>query len=54
MPKQASLRLIRPCRVYERCGAWKAIPHLTRGVYVLYRARPRRKGSKRIFVYLGA
>ena len=46
MPKPAPLRLIKRCRLYERRGDWKPIPSLTRGLYVLYRKRPSRKGTK--------
>jgi hypothetical protein len=55
MPKQASLRLIKRCRLYIRRGDWKPIPPVTRGVYVLYRARPASNSRRKIFqvAYIG-
>lgn len=54
MPRQAQFRMIKRCRLYERRKDWKPIPHLTRGLYVLYRQRPNKKG-KRVFevAYIG-
>lgn len=45
MPKQAPLRLIKRCRLYVSRGEWK-IHHVTRGVYVLYKKKPRRRKEK--------
>jgi hypothetical protein len=55
MPRQAPLTLIKRCRLYERRGDWKPIPRVTRGLYVLYRARPGAHRHKKIFevVYIG-
>lgn len=46
MPKQAPLRLVKRCRLYLKRGNQRSIPHLTRGLYVLYRERPKRAGKK--------
>ncbi len=55
MPKQAPLRLIKRCKLYQLRGDWNPIPPITRGVYVLYRAGRPRNGRKRIFevAYIG-
>lgn len=55
MPQQAPFRLIKRCRLHERRGDWKAIPPITRGIYVLYRKRSGLKGGKPIFevAYIG-
>ena len=46
MPKQAPLTLIKRCRLYLQRGEGTQIPHVTRGIYVLYRAQPSRRGKK--------
>lgn len=46
MPKQAPLRLVKRCRLYARRSEWKRIPHITRGIYILYMQRPQRLGKK--------
>lgn len=53
MPKQAPLRLIKRCRLYVPRGEWK-IPHVTRGIYVLYqkKIRPRKEKAYEVF-YIG-
>jgi len=53
MPPQAPLRLIKRCRLYVPRGEME-IPHVTRGIYVLYCKKPRRK-KKKIFevFYIG-
>ena len=53
MPKQAPLRLIKRCRLYLRRGEWK-IPRVTRGMYVLYKKKPR-QGKKKTYevFYIG-
>jgi hypothetical protein len=54
MPKQAPLRLIKRCRLYVPRGERKKIPHVTRGLYFLYKKRPGSKGKKRFVVaYIG-
>ena len=45
MPRQAPLRLLKRCRLYLPRGEWK-IPHITRGIYVLYQKKPRRCKEK--------
>jgi hypothetical protein len=52
MPKQAPLKLIKLCRLYIERGNWKPIPHITRGIYVLYKAR---SGKAKTFdvLYIG-
>lgn len=40
MPAEAPLRLIKNCRLYqerETCNAKRHIPHVTRGLYILYK-----------------
>ena len=51
MPRQAPLRLIKRCRLYVPRGEWK-IPPVTRGMYVLYNKKPRRKKTFEVF-YIG-
>jgi hypothetical protein len=51
MPKQAPLRLIKRCRLYLRRGDWK-VPHITRGVYVLYKKKPGKEKIYEVF-YIG-
>jgi hypothetical protein len=41
MPQQAPLRTIKRWKRYEPRGNWKFVPKHTRGLYVLYRKRPR-------------
>ncbi|HWZ44339.1 MAG TPA: hypothetical protein VNW97_12745 [Candidatus Saccharimonadales bacterium] len=50
MPKQAPLRLIKRCRLYERRGEWNPIPHVARGLYVLYNQTSRKNYE---VVYIG-
>ena len=53
MPPQAPLRLIKRCRLYVPRGDGK-IPHITRGIYVLYR-RKLGRGKHKIYevFYIG-
>lgn len=53
MPPQAPLRLIKRCRLYVPRDERK-IPHITRGIYVLYCKKPRR-GKEKVFevFYIG-
>ena len=57
MPAEAPLRLIKNCHLYqerETCKAKGYIPHVTRGLYVLYKEEPRKKGKKNFEVtYIG-
>lgn len=56
MPKQAPLRLIRRCRLYcnrDTCKDIKFIPHITRGVYVLYKDKSHGKKKKFKVFYIG-
>jgi hypothetical protein len=55
MPKQAPLRIVKRCRFYLARGEWKKIPHVTRGIYVLYKKKPQRGNEKTYEVfYIGA
>ena len=53
MPPQAPLRLIKRCRLYVPRGEWR-IPHITRGIYVLY-CKKRGSVKQKIFevFYIG-
>ena len=50
MPKQAPLRIIKRCRLYLPRGQWK-IPHVTRGIYVLYQKKAGRGKEKTYEVF---
>jgi hypothetical protein len=55
MPKQAPLRIIKRCRLYLPRGQWNKIPHVTRGIYVLYKKKPLGGNQKTYEVfYIGA
>jgi len=45
MPPQSPLRLIKRCRLYVPRGE-REIPHITRGIYVLYCKKPGRRKNK--------
>jgi hypothetical protein len=56
MPKQASLRLIRACRIHLKRGNWQ-IPPVTRGIYDLYReghGRGKKKTFEVFYIGVGA
>jgi hypothetical protein len=57
MPAEALLRLIKNCRLYqerETCKAKGHIPHVTRGLYVLYKEGHLKKDKKNFEVtYIG-
>jgi hypothetical protein len=57
MPAEAPLRLIKSCRLYqerETCRVGRHIPHVTRGLYVLYKQGPKNKSKKNFEVtYIG-
>lgn len=59
MPKQSPLRLIKRWRRYEPRGIWAYLPHLTRGIYILYKqegaGRADSRKRKKIFkvIYIG-
>ena len=50
MPPQAPLKLIKRCRLYLRRGE-AGIPHITRGIYILYRKKPVRGKEKAYEVF---
>lgn len=50
MPKQAPLRLIKRCRLYVPRDE-REIPHVTRGIYVLYQKKPRPSKEKTYEVF---
>jgi hypothetical protein len=45
MPPQAPLSFIKRCRLYLPRREWE-IPHITRGIYVLYRKKSGRRKTK--------
>jgi len=52
MPEPSQLRLIKRCLLFRKWDGAKLIPHITRGVYVLYKQKP--AGSKQFsVVYIG-
>ena len=56
MPRQAPLRFIKRCRLYcrrETCKDRKFIPHITRGVYVLYKDKSHGAKKKFEVFYIG-
>ena len=53
MPKQSPLRLIKRWRRYEEKGDLRFIPHITRGVYILYRRDENAKPNVYNVVYIG-
>ena len=57
MPAEAPLRLIQDCHLYQErltCRVRDHIPHVTRGLYVLYKQGHRKKDKKNFEVtYIG-
>lgn len=53
MSKQAPLRLIKRCRLYLRRGDRNLIPHVTRGIYILYKDKSVRSKKQFEVVYIG-
>jgi hypothetical protein len=57
MPAEAPLRLIKNCHLYQErvsCNVKGYIPHVTRGLYVLYKEGHRKRGKKNFEVtYIG-
>jgi hypothetical protein len=51
MATQAPLRTIKDCRFYLKRGDFSQIRPITRGVYVLYRAKPNQRGKKTFEVF---
>lgn len=57
MPAEALLRLMKNCRLYQKretCKAKGNIPHVTRGLYVLYKEEPPERHKNNFAVtYIG-
>lgn len=56
MPAEAPLRLIKNCHLYQEratCKAKAHIPHVTRGLYVLYKAEPHKNTFEVTYIGVG-
>jgi hypothetical protein len=53
MPKQAPLRLVKRCRLYEHRGDRDPIPHVTRGLYVLYKKTSKKEKYEVVYIGVG-